>query len=423
MACFLLPPSGNAVPASFLLEAGGEDFVEALSAHNGFPSERILPVNSGAAALYVALRGLSALEPARRGVAIPAWCCPSVPQTVIQAGLEPVLVDLDPATLGYDEAALAAARDRGLLAVVLVHFFGLARPRPAGDWAGTVFLRDCAQDFDHRMDPGDDAPCFYSFGRGKALNAGHGGALCLPAAGPLLDACRNALEALPASHDRVLPKALAINLLSGPRLFWALSRMPFLGIGETVWKRPLVFTRLASGFPSLGSACLEAYLQRRPFYRKLTAGYKRLIEACDAGRIGVPVAAPSAAGLPMRFPVLVRDPDLREALYRGVTSRFGGVTRMYPEILPCIQGAPEGLAEGRGYPGAESVARAILTLPVTAEMMGCEQAFLDCLKGILEREGALGAYPEPASSPEWIPVRDWAPLRPSRRSPSLFPSP
>src|SRR4051794_16975919 len=103
MTCFTLPPSGNAIPAGFLLEGSCGDFLPAFSAHCGVPEERILFTSSGASALYIALRGLRALAEAdgnrNRGVALPAWCCPSVPQTILQAGLEPVLVDLDPSTL------------------------------------------------------------------------------------------------------------------------------------------------------------------------------------------------------------------------------------------------------------------------------------------------------------------------------------
>jgi DegT/DnrJ/EryC1/StrS aminotransferase family protein len=432
MNCFTIPPSGNAIPVSFLLKGGNGDFFQALSSHNGFPVHRILATSSGAAALYIALRGLAALhtgDSARRAVAVPAWCCPSVPQTVIQAGLEPVLVDLDPATLAYDAESLQRARSRGLLAVLLVHFFGLRAARPAGDWPGTAFLRDCAQDFDYRMDPEDDAPCFYSFGRGKALNAGHGGALCMPVPGPWLEACGTALAELPAGQGRILPKALAINLLSHPRLFWALSRIPFLGIGSTEWHRPLAYARLSAGFPAPGSACLEGYLQRRHFYQKLIAGYQSLIGACDASRIASPGTAfegaeSAHAGLPTRFPILAYDPDLREELFRGINARFGGVTRMYPAILSRLPGAPPGLedAGGGGFPGARRIAGAILTLPVTAELMGREERFLDSLAGILERSGALRARPTVAfTNPD--PARDWSPAKAWRRGPALFPLP
>lgn len=430
MGCFQFPPSGNAVPVSFLLEAGNGDFLRAFSSHSGFPADRVLTASSGAAALYIALRGLARLRPDRRSVAVPAWCCPSVPQTVIQAGLEPVLVDLDPATFGYDAYALEQARSRGLLAVLLVHFFGMPAARPSGDWAGTAFLRDCAQDFDNRMDADDDAPCFYSFGRGKALNAGHGGALCMPQPGPWLEACRAAHAELPAGQVNVLPKAVAINVLSRPRLFWAVSHIPFLGIGSTVWHKPLAYARLSEGFHSPGSACLEAYLQRRRFYRRLITGYQALIGACDRTRISTPAAQPGHGRLPTRFPVMAEDPGLREALFRGINARFGGVTRMYPDILTGLPGAPAGLRAvsrqrasariggadaqaGNGLPGARRIAGAILTLPVTAELMGREEAYLDFLAEILERQGALRTRPAAAygsGSDSWTALtRDWSP--------------
>ncbi|MDB5103909.1 MAG: aminotransferase, syn family [Fibrobacteres bacterium] len=425
MTCFQLPPSGNAVPVSFLLEAGDDDFAGAFSAHSGYPVERILLASSGASALYIALRGLAALNPGKRGVALPAWCCPSVPQTVIQAGLEPVLVDMDPATLGYDAESLRqvrAARGDGLLAVLLVHFFGISQPRPAGDWEGTAFLRDCAQDFDHRFDAEDDAACFYSFGRGKALNAGHGGALCLPASGPLLAACRSAIAELPVAHDRTLPKAMAINMLSQPRLFWALSHVPFLGIGATVWKKTMTFESIAPEFHAPGSACLEAYLQRRDFYRKLIAKYRHLLHSCDGDMVFSPVTGSAHMGLPTRFPLIVRDPALRNAIFQGINSRFGGVTRMYPDILPALAGAPEDLGGGREYPGATRVAGEILTLPVTAELMGREDRFLDCLAGILEANGAMRKRSMAVSGTDgdWTPIR--RPSRPGLRRPTLFPS-
>jgi dTDP-4-amino-4,6-dideoxygalactose transaminase len=407
MGFFTLPPSGNAVPAAFLLGAGSDDFPSAFADHCGFRKDHILLTDSGAAALYVALRGLHALNPQRRGVAVPAWCCPSVPQTVLQAGLEPVLVDLDPTTFGYDSASLAQAKAHGLLAVVLVHFFGLSQPAPEGNWEGTAFIRDCAQDFDHRADPEDGMACFYSFGRGKALNAGHGGALCLPQDGLLANACRRAWENLPESKVNPMPKALVINALSHPRIFWALAGLPFLGIGSCVWKAPLAFARISPRFDRLGTACLEAYRQRRDFFRRLTARYRALVWACDGERLQSPGSGSPHAELPTRFPILVRDRELRESLFRKANLRFGGVTRMYPAPLQQIEGAPPGLAHGTDYPGAREVANGILTLPVTAELIGREDRYLQCLTEILSEHGALRHTPFRVETP----ARGWTGLQ------------
>lgn len=400
MKYFTLPPSGNSVSLQRLLGRNtsgfpSRSFAAALSARCGVSADRILPAASGATALYVALRGLSTLEPRRKAVAVPAWCCPSVPQAIIKAGLEPILVDLDPSTLGYDAAALRAARSNGLLAVILVHFFGLPQPLPAGDWEGTAFLRDCAQDFDHR--PADGIPCFYSFGRGKALNVGHGGALCIPEGGPLLRACIHALAALPESSANPRPMALAINLFSQPRLYWAVSRMPGLRLGRTEWT-PFEPERISPNFEGIGLASLEAYASCRGFYRRLNGAYRTLFAACDGDWVTTPLPG-QEAGLPARFPVLVRDPRLRETLVGELGRKFGGVTRMYPTVLGELPGAPEGISRGTGFPGARRIAREILTLPLTAKMLGVESAFLLCLAEILDRAGALRSRPKPASRP------------------------
>ena len=417
MAFFALAPSGNAVSVASMLVTG-LDFEPDFSDHCGFPEKRTLLTDSATAALYVALRGLASPGPALRGVAVPAWCCPSVPQAVLQAGLRPVPVDMDPSTLSYDSQALREARKKGLLAVVLVHFFGIPHPIPAGDWGDTVFLRDCAQDFDYRRADGEALACFYSFGRGKALNAGHGGALCLPGEGPWSDACRAVWEALPVSRSRPLLKAAAINWLSHPRIFWALARLPFLGIGKTVWEAPLAFARLAPGFFPVGSACLRAYAGRRPFFHRVVGDYRNLFAACsprflilpdsldaiDAGGAGVGRA--SGDRLPVRFPVLVRDARLRETLLREMNRRFGGVTVQYPATLPSLPGAPGEVRAAGPFPGAEQIAREILTFPVTAALQGRLGPFFTFLEEILRGAGALPEGPIPGGeSPQRAPGR------------------
>lgn len=423
MKYFSLPPSGNSVPITQLL--GHDDtpphgLQAALATRCGLSSDRLLLAASGSAALLVLLRGLASLEPRLRGVAVPAWGCPSVPQAVLQAGLDPVLVDVDPSTLGYDTQALRDARERGLLAVVLAHYFGLSQPLPPGDWDGIAFVRDCAQDFDHR--PDDGLPCFYSFGRGKALNAGHGGALCVPAGGDLLRACVHALAALPESAADPRPMALAINLLSEPHLFWVVTRIPCLGLGRTEW-HPVEPARASPLFDGVGLASLEAYASCRGYYRRLVAAYRAVFDACDGDWIQSPAPA-AGSRLPARFPLLVRDPSLRDRLFREVGMRFGGVTRMYPRVLPDLPGAPAGLPPGDAFPGARRVAREILTLPVTAEMRGVEAAFMACLTdflagaGVLRRKpileppfGAPSARPmAPPARPDWTATAgdDWA---------------
>jgi perosamine synthetase len=402
---YALPPGGNAVPLAALLRGSRGDFAQAFAARLAAAPDRVLFTSSGAGALWLALRALRSLEPRRRAVAVPAWCCPSVPKAVMKAGLDPVPVDVDPYSLRYDTAALRALRERGLLAVLLVHFFGMPQPKPSGDWDGAVFLRDCAQDFEHR--PDDGLPCFYSFGRGKALNTGHGGALCLPP-GSWLSAATRLQAALPPARDHALPKALAINLLSEPHVYWALTRLP-LGLGKTEW-HDIEIARPAEDFPGVAMACLEAYEARRDFYLRLIGAYRGLLAACDREGIATPMGAPAGAAgpwLPTRFPVLVRNARLRQSMFTALDARFGGVTRMYPAALPDLPGAPKGFGGEGKFPGATRVAAEILTLPVTAELEGREEELLSVLEEWLDEAGLLRTRRRAAvapRAPDWTPV-------------------
>jgi hypothetical protein len=55
---------------------------------------------------------------------------------------------------------------------------------------------------------------------------------------------------------------------------------------------------------------------------------------------------------------------------------------------------------------------------MTAELMGREERFVQCLAGILEKHGALRKRPAPESAQ----TAGWAPIRAFTRRPTLFPT-
>ena len=381
MAFSRIPPGGNAVPLTHFFAVHAAGFEKAFSTHCGFPKENILYANSGTAALHLALLVLKRFHPERRDVVLPAWCCPSVPQAILQAGLQPIPVDLDPATFDYPPRELAAAVSSRTLTVLLVHYFGIPRPKPSLENPPPLFLRDCAQDFDFKNAHEPDCAVFYSFGRGKSLNAGHGGALCLPENSVLRPVAWEILETFPKSARSTLPKALLINALSHPVAFGILSSLPFLSIGKTVWEYPLRFTRIDPGFFKWGSACIEALDSHREAYASLVAEYVKLLSSFP--KISLPCTAYNRDHLPIRFPILVSDPVLRERLRNHLNRKFGGVTGQYPDILSRLPNVPKEFPRDGNYPGCERIAREILTLPVTAWLMGKEKNFLDVIKFVI----------------------------------------
>jgi perosamine synthetase len=95
-------------------------------------------VSSGTAALHVAILALG-LEPGDE-VLVPAYTFPATANVVALAGLEPVLVDVDPVTMNLDPAKVeVGARTR---AVLPVHLFG--RPARLEELPELTILEDAA---------------------------------------------------------------------------------------------------------------------------------------------------------------------------------------------------------------------------------------------------------------------------------------
>lgn len=201
-------------------------------------SEAVL-TDSGTSALVLALR-LAA--PNGGTVAYPSYACVDLAAAARYAGVRVRLYDLDPDTLSPDLDSVAAVLERGVDAIVVAHLFGypadvfgvraLAAPR------GVTVVEDAAQGAGGSLNGrrlgsiGDLS--LVSFGRGKGLCAGGGGALL-------------------ASESRWQHALAELRLTSGGRGFgglakaaiqWALGRpsvyaipsmIPWLRLGQMVY--------------------------------------------------------------------------------------------------------------------------------------------------------------------------------------------
>lgn len=386
MAFSRIPPGGNAVPLLRLFESNKADFRPVFSRHSGFPEKNVFYAGSGTGALYIALLALKRLYPERTEVVLPAWCCPSVPQAILQAGLRAVQMDLDPDTFAYPPQALDTAVTGRTLTILLVHYFGIPQPKPALRNPPPLFLRDCAQDFDFRNAREPDCALFYSFGRGKSLNSGHGGALVLPensSNSSLRALCGEILETFPKAAHSPRNKALLIEIFSHPAAFRIVSALPFLSIGKTVWEHPLRFTRIHPDFFGWATACFDVLEDHRNDYANLARAYAESLTGMDG--VLLPFIGYGKDHLPVRFPLRVTQAKLREKLQGNLNRKFGGVTGQYPDILSRLPGVPAEFPRDGFYPGCKKIAAEILTFPVTAWLLGKEGVFLkEALKTLKE---------------------------------------
>ncbi|MBI1258633.1 MAG: hypothetical protein GC204_14290 [Chloroflexi bacterium] len=142
----------------------------------------VLLTGRGATAIWATLRALDLHDCA---VLLPANTCYVVLWAVLLSGNQPVLVDVDPLTANISPRTLDQCVVGAPAAVISAHMYGLPAPMDAiTAWAkahSVVVIEDAALAFGTLSD-GKPAGAWgnvslYSFGSGKIIDAGSGGAL------------------------------------------------------------------------------------------------------------------------------------------------------------------------------------------------------------------------------------------------------
>jgi dTDP-4-amino-4,6-dideoxygalactose transaminase len=87
-------------------------------------AEHAMTFGRGSTALYALFRTLAAETPEGE-VLIPELCCETIPVAAWLAGLKPVMVDVDPETLGVSVGDVAEKLGPNTRALVLIHLFGI----------------------------------------------------------------------------------------------------------------------------------------------------------------------------------------------------------------------------------------------------------------------------------------------------------
>lgn len=333
-----------------------------------YSARTIVLTSTGTAALSLAIRSVLADRPGR--VALPAYSCFDVSSAAESVGADVVLYDLDPRTLTPDSSSLQRALENGATAVVVAHLYGLpidvAAVSTAAMTAGAVVIEDSAQAFGAKLrgvPAGSLAPLsVLSFARGKGVTGGGGGALLAMESAPdriLSDLAGTRLAATGGWGELV--RAASVWALARPSAYWAAASLPFLHLGETIYKPPREPAGISRSAPGV--------LSRSWALSRSEVGVRRE----NADRLLAALAGPSTHLVPiepvdgaepsyLRLPVLA-DPTALETLL-GRSSRRIGVMPGYPRPLNrldscrarCVNASEE-------FPGATELAGRLVTLP------------------------------------------------------------
>lgn len=333
-----------------------------------FSASDVLLTDSGTTALALALAGAGR---SREGsVALPAYGCYDLATAADAAGMDVSLYDLQPATLAPDPESVRTVLADGVSALVVAPLYGvpveMSPLTDAAREAGARLIEDAAQGagacLGERPVGSHGDLTVLSFGRGKGLTGGGGGAL--------LGFARDDAALIGEARSRLGPGGRGWPDLVRTAAQWALGRralyglpasLPFLSLGETVYRDPHPPEDIPVACAGVLTRTLELQEEEAARRRTHAARLQRAVQRFPDLR----AVAPPEGARPgwLRFPVIAETAEATSRL-TGRPARQLGIMPGYPKPLPRLPGFGDRCRNaGDRFPGAEKLASSLFTLP------------------------------------------------------------
>jgi hypothetical protein len=322
---------------------------------------RVHLTDSGTSALVLAMR--AAMERAGCGlIALPAYGCYDLVTAANGAGAGVVLYDVDLETLGPSWPSFDDALSARPAAVVVAHLYGLpvdmTRALERAGQHGVPVIEDSAQGIGATLH-GRPLGTFghlrvLSFGRGKGVTGGKGGALLLShdwrGPEPKVGAGRSAAM-------RELAMLAAQATLARPSLYRIPASLPWLDLGATQYRAPWPPADISPTSAAVAEVAWRVHGPELAARRRHASGLAELVARLPGIRVPRPVSGAEPGWL--RFPV-VGAPHDGEAVPLGEL-RSAGVMPGYPLPLSRLPSLPVGSPTG-SLTGATLLAARLWTL-------------------------------------------------------------
>jgi len=354
----LYPPAETYIPLPAILDTflhPSGNFEKVLC--NYLRVEQCVLACSGRALLYLLLETLKKKdEGIRNEVLIPGYTCYSVAASVAKAGLKLKVYDIDPKTLQPDFDSLRNSTSTKTLAIICQHLFGI--PTPVDEFeeiaqkAGVPLIEDAAQAMGgsidgHSLDTIGDFSIF-SFGRGKPLPLGGGGALVGKDEDVLSEI---KFKQQKQGYAQIVATAAA-QLLSSPLFYWIPEILP-LGLGETIFDPNFKVSAMHPVMQNLAENSMDILNDLNTHRRHIAKTY---VDAFDHKNIFL--VSEETTPIYTRFPLMAGLRQIPKELKRL------GVRRMYPKAIADEETIKPYLVEQEvSTPGASEIAQNLITLP------------------------------------------------------------
>ncbi len=351
------------------------DFRQSLQRYLGV--ENLLLVNSGTTACFLLLELFKKIRASdrRNEIILPAYTAPSLLLPIQAAGLEAVLVDVDPQTFNLDVHKILMAITPLTLAIMPVHMFGLpvdiARIIEAVSGEDIFVFEDAASSLGSTIggqQSGAIAPFgFYSLNRGKNVSTMAGGIITWK------DAQYSAmLGEMVAGLPPVSRRAEFIMWLRFLGLSAAVRPLGYTLLSQVISK--FKYTTLHTHFDSFAYTEMQAALGKN-LWRRIGELTNRRVENgrwlrrifADNPAYTIPKILPEAQAAFNQFPVIVHDLNLRTRLQEKLLAAGIETTLLYEKPLHHI--FPE--LNPRTYdifPNATYLAEHLLLIPPHAQI-------------------------------------------------------
>jgi len=376
-----LPPSGTPVSLSdlsfwlgtiFFRQKEVERFACSISVQNNV--DHCFLLSTGRAAMALLLQCLAEqADPQKNSVIIPSYTCYSVPSSIVKAGLNVKVCDIDTKTLDYDYYKLEGMDFSEVLAIVSGNLYGipnnLERLESLAREKNIRFIDDAAQSMGARSTSGRLAGTYgdagiFSLDKGKVITSMNGGIIVTRSA-ELSTAIRSKIEDLssPSAIWCMMEtvKMLIYSFFLHPSRYWIPAALPFLKLGTTsytteypvekynTWLSGLAH-RLSERLPEINRIRIE----NGKYYRDNlpTSKYLRHIEL-----------QPNSKPIYLRYPIRITDSGLRSNVLKVLGDMRLGVTGSYPRSIVDIEQLHKFFREEKDNLGGKTVANQILTLP------------------------------------------------------------
>ncbi len=373
------PPVHASVSAAALFRAAGAltdgdgaraQAGEALQA--AYADRHVLLTNSGTTALQLALNTSSRVDGAQPPcVALPAYACPDIGAAAIGAQFGIRLYDVDPHTLQPDWGSLERVLAHGVSHVVATHLYGRLVDMPTlhalATRLGVTVIEDAAQHAGGTLGGVRGgalaARSILSFGRGKGINAGGGGALLCDASVASADV--PLLETTATSGFKIVLATAAADILSNPLLYWLPSSVPGLALGDTVYHAPSGAAQMSAASATFLVHALRAEPRDLAQRREVEAWYVTQLTQHAPQLLFHTLSGMQSGAL--RFPVRLAPEHARSLAPFGVARSYPRTLDAYPEIAGQLLGREP-------TPGATELARAVHTLPTHGLLRRADRA-------------------------------------------------